>query len=531
MDSRDSSHAGIDLDVICISDLVAKNDGVAEAPGESIPSDPEDYRVFVNGIIKKMQGRQAFLTFSRQVGSVNQILNMDYSSAKDIARVILKDFGLTTQVLKLVNSSVYRQFSTKGISTISEAMIILGADEIRQLAAGLKIFELMNSAATSRLLKDKIFKSLHRSAVARQIQREMGGDATDAFPISAMLYELGEYLVALLDPDTYIRIDIFMEENGLSKQKASKSILGLTYSELGQMVALKLNLPKKVVHAMRPVTQGTDPNQPIAPQDKARYLCGFIHELCDIPLPADNTGALGAAAQLADKYRGVFDIGAGQALEMTRAAMDRVIRHAEILGIDPEQINAPGPDPCGIKNRDELDIGINRVEDALTNGLSIHKIFTRLIDTMDKSFYFKQIVICIRKKETNTMEPRFIRGEERIEESSNVLGFRIEPESGIFYNAVSQKSDMIIKDIKKEAYKQQIPSRYIEKTARPFHVKGFGIFPIFVDGKILSMIYVDWDENGQPPDQDTLSYIQEFRNRMIRAFTLHSEAKTRDQKR
>lgn len=55
--------------------------------------------------------------------------------------MILKDLSLTAQVLKLVNSSIYRQFSDKGISTLSEAMIILGTDEIRELAAGLKIFE------------------------------------------------------------------------------------------------------------------------------------------------------------------------------------------------------------------------------------------------------------------------------------------------------------------------------------------------------------------------------------------------------
>ena len=118
----------------------------------------------------------------------------------------------------------------------------------------LKFFEMMKSRAGSQLLKDKMLRSLHRSGVARQIEREKGGSSSDAFPVSAMLYELGEYLVALLDPDTYIKVEVALEEGRLSRETAAKMILGLTYFELGQMVALKFNFPRKIVQAMQPVT-------------------------------------------------------------------------------------------------------------------------------------------------------------------------------------------------------------------------------------------------------------------------------------
>jgi len=521
MGDEDSSRTGIDLDVICIGELVQKDEEAPETFQESIPADPRDYRVYFSGIIKRMQGREAFLTFSRQISNVNQILNMAYSSAGDIARVILKDLGLTAQVLKLVNSSIYRQFSNKGISTISEAMIILGTDEIRELAAGLKIFETMESMANSRLLKDKMIKSLHRTAVARQIERDRGGSTSDAFPVSAMLYELGEYLVALLDPDTYIKVEIAMEEARLSREDAAKMILGLTYFELGQMVALKLNFPRKIVQAMRPVTLAAGQDLQIAPKEEARHLCAFIYELCNIPAPGNDAASLGAMAELVDKYRGVLDFDARQALALTCSAMDRVARYAGIMGIDPVP-DTPLENDLGIKNKETLDLGIRRVEEALDEGLSIHEIFTRLIDTMAQCFYFNQIIISIRKKETNTMAPRFVRGEKRPDGSGNPMGFKIEPASGVFNTAIDRQTDIIVKDAQKELSRRQIPSWYMEKIAGPFLVRGFGIFPIFVDGKIVSMIYVDWDENSPDPDPDTLAYIQGFRKQMIKAFTLHA---------
>lgn len=521
MGDKDSSHTGIDLDVICIDELVEKDESAPEKFQESIRADPGDYRVYFSGIIKRMQGREAFLTFSQQVNNINQILNMDYSSAGDIARVILNDLSLTTQVLKLVNSSIYRQFSDKGISTLSEAMIILGTDEIREMAAGLKIFEMMKSRAYSRLLKDKLLKSLHRSAVARQVEREKGDRTSDAFPVSAMLYELGEYLVALLDPDTYLKVEVAMEDDRLSREGAAKTILGLTYFELGQMVALKFNLPRRIVQAMRPVTLTAGQGLRISPKEEARYLCAFVYELCNIPEPGNDAISLGAAGKLVEKFRGVLDFDARQALELTCTAMERVIRHAEILGIDPV-VTPPAKNDPGIKNKVELDLGISRVEEALEGGLSIHNIFTRLIDTMAQCFYFNQVVISIKKKETNTMEPRFVRGEKRPDGFGKAMVFKIEPVSGIFNNAIDQKTDIIVRDIQKEFCRLHIPSWYMKKIASPFLVKGFGIFPVFVDDKILSMIYVDWDKKASEPDPGTLSYIQRFRKQMIKAFTLHS---------
>ena len=519
MGEKDFSHTGIDLDVISISNLIEKNDGAPETFQEEIAADPEDYRVYLSGLLKRMQGRKAFLTFSQQVKNVNKILSMDYSSAKDIAKVILKDLGLTAQVLKLVNSPIYRHFAEKGIATISEAMIILGADEIRQLAAGLKIFEMMKSAANTKLLKDKIFRSLHRSAVAREMETDMDKDPSDAFPIAAMLYELGEYLVALLDPDMYIRVEITMEDNDLSREEAAKTLLGLSYSELGQMVALNLNLPKRIVHAMRPVSP-TAP-EPVSEKEEARFLCAFIYELCNIPEPENKTASFIAAENLMEKYQGIIDLDADQALWTSRTAMESVMRYAQILGIESE-IKAPDENNHKTENKEKLTRGIQQVDDALAEGLSIHKIFTRLIDTMDQCFNFSQVVISIRKKETNTMEPRFIRGAKRMDGFNSAMGFKIEAAAGVFNNAISQKTDIIISNIKKQAFREQVPSWYLEKAAAPYQVKGFGIFPVFVDGKIVSMLYVDWDQEGSDPDEKTLTHIQGFRRQMIKAFTLHA---------
>ncbi len=517
MGDMESSHSGIDLDTICINDLISKKENAPAGAEDEVRSDPENYRVFVNGIFKKMKGQEAFLSFTRQINNVNQILNTSYSSAGDIARVILKDLALTAQVLKLVNSSFYRQFSKKGISTISEAMIILGTDEVRQIAASLKVYEMMKELANSEILKEKTLKGLQRSIMARQISVERGDKASDTLQISAMVYELGEYLVALFDPGTYIKVEITMEDEGLSREEAAKKVLGLTYSDLGRVVAAKLNLPEDVVQAIRPVTRLKTNGGDLSDREKTRYLCALIHELCDIN--ASETDTYEIAGAITDKYRDLVNIDMRKAMGLIQMSKDKMVRHAELLDIDPVIPKAQS----GIKNKKDLDEGRDRVMQALKEKLSIHQIFTRLIDTMDTCFYFNQVIISIKKKQTNTMEPRFIRGERRPENQTRALAFKIESKQDIFNRSISLETDMIVKDAKKEAYSKQVPSWYMDKVVKPSNVKGFAIFPVFVDKKILSMVYLDWDKKAPSLNQKIIDHIREFREMMIQTFTLHSK--------
>lgn len=312
MDQPDTPHGGIELDLMDLSAL--------GRDGEDTPSDPGDYKLFVGSIFKKMAAQDLFISFSRQINDVNKILNTQYSSANDIAQVILKDLALTSKMLKLVNSSFYRNFSNKGISTISEAMIILGADEIRMAAAGLKIYETMKGLANTGLLAEKSLKGLQRGVMARQIAMEGGYKDPDALQVSAMMYDLGEYLVILFAPDKYIRIDIAMDQGRICQQEASKSILGISYADLGRVAALKLHMPEKIVYAMRPVNRFDVTADQMTHRDLHRYVTAFTKELCDLSREEESS----QAGSIVAKYKIVLNIGEKKSLDLLHTSRDKI---------------------------------------------------------------------------------------------------------------------------------------------------------------------------------------------------------------
>ena len=311
-----TSHAGIELDLI-------------DLPGRS--KDKIDSRAFVKYIFQKMLEDESFLSFFVQVRDVNKILKTKYSSADDIAMVILKDASLTSKLLKLVNSSFYGQFSNKGIANISEAMVILGTAEIELAALSLKIYELMLGTANIKILKDKALRALQRSIIARAII--IGSDIknAEAIQVSAMLYDFGEYLLALFSPKIFLNIEIYADENGLSSEQASKFIIGISYNELGRLVASKWKLPSSIISAMKPITEFNINKARLTFHEFQRNICAFSNELCNIEFSMDRKYIDLKISDISKKYKKALGITASEASGLLNMSWNKIIKHASIL--------------------------------------------------------------------------------------------------------------------------------------------------------------------------------------------------------
>ncbi|MBU1194930.1 MAG: HDOD domain-containing protein [Proteobacteria bacterium] len=326
-------HQGIELDGIDFSQFNTISRLQSASPGQAYDR-TLDFKIFIKDILTKILKNDSFLSFSNQITDVNKILSMKYSSASDIADVILKDVALTSKLLKLVNSSFYGQFSHKGIATISEAMIILGTEEIKLAAASLKIYELMQNIATIAILKDKTLKALQRSLIARQIAVEEGIPDAEAIQISAMLYDFGEYLVALFSPGTYINIELLAEDKNISREQAAKEIIGIPFNNLGRYIATKWHLPPSIINAMKPVFDFNTPKNRISSQNLHRYICSFTNELCHIEFSKEHNNIGGQIIAISATYKKCLDIQASRSVELLKTSWDRITKHAAILKVD-----------------------------------------------------------------------------------------------------------------------------------------------------------------------------------------------------
>src|SRR5215470_3327740 len=89
-------------------------------------------------------------------------------SARDIANTIANDLALTSRVLKIANSAYYGM--PRSVSTVNEAVIILGMQALRNLALAAAAYDtLKNEAAGYSLATGELWRHSLSTAIASQI--------------------------------------------------------------------------------------------------------------------------------------------------------------------------------------------------------------------------------------------------------------------------------------------------------------------------------------------------------------------------
>ena len=134
--------------------------------------------------------------------------NHDFASASEISNVILKDYALTTKILRLVNSSMYRQFGGE-ITTISRAVVILGVENVQAATLSIVLFDHLNNSTQEKELKKATYSALMSGIIARQqakIILSINDNEKESAFIASMLHTLGNMLVIYYLPEEYTDI-------------------------------------------------------------------------------------------------------------------------------------------------------------------------------------------------------------------------------------------------------------------------------------------------------------------------------------
>ncbi len=139
-------------------------------------------------LLKRMKRLSEFPALSQNVAELNSTIANEYSSAAQLANVILKDQGLTTKLLKLSNSAMFGAASGK-IKTVSHAVVMIGFDAVKQTAMSLMLFEQFKTKnkEQAEAYRNATVASLLGGIIAKNVLDESRGVAgEEAFVCGAM---------------------------------------------------------------------------------------------------------------------------------------------------------------------------------------------------------------------------------------------------------------------------------------------------------------------------------------------------------
>jgi putative nucleotidyltransferase with HDIG domain len=177
---------------------------------------------------------------------LTELINDSRTSARDLEKVISIDQTQTARVLKLVNSALYG-FPRK-ISSVREAVTILGFNAIKNLCLTVSIFDLFSNAQEVGLFDRKRFwqHSLGCAVGAKVIGRHIGYPEREELFVAGLLHDIGKVVLDQFFPEEFNRIISQAKENNTLMVEVEKNVLDFTHAQIGQILADRWRLPFKL---------------------------------------------------------------------------------------------------------------------------------------------------------------------------------------------------------------------------------------------------------------------------------------------
>jgi putative nucleotidyltransferase with HDIG domain len=169
---------------------------------------------------------------------LNALSEDSRSTIQEMAQVVSSDQVLSARILRLANSPSY---GFNRVSTISNAMILLGVNVVKSLALSSTFLEIME--------KDSIGlweHSLGVAAAANLIARKLSLPECEEISTAALLHDIGRVVIGLKCGDEYRQISRMVDEQDIFMSEAELEVLGTDHAEVGGWLASSWFLPDKL---------------------------------------------------------------------------------------------------------------------------------------------------------------------------------------------------------------------------------------------------------------------------------------------
>lgn len=189
--------------------------------------------------------------FSTKINKIISVLDDDNSTIENIAELISTDQAFSVKVLRLANSAYFGY--SRQISTIPQAIVILGTSSIKNIAMGISVFSTMNDHEGK--LKDELIEmgkySLNVAVYARLIASRYGYPQPDEVFAAGLLHDLGRIIIMKYLQDEYAEILFNIISEELPLYDAETKVLEISHMGLGAYLASYWNFPARMIHVIK----------------------------------------------------------------------------------------------------------------------------------------------------------------------------------------------------------------------------------------------------------------------------------------
>jgi HD-like signal output (HDOD) protein len=501
-------------------------------------------------ILAGLQEHSDFPAMSNTINIINQFETTEDTSVSEFANIVLKDYALTSKVLKLVNSVSYSQFGE--VTTISRAIILLGFENIKNLALTLMLFDHFKKNSSNVEHIDIMVKSFYSGVLAQKICGEIYFVNKEEAFICSLFHSFGKMLVSFALPAKIEEIKFVSREKNISEEAAALEVLGGRYEEVGMAIARGWHFPNKIIHSMHKL-RGMEITASASEIDKLNSIASFANEIANILSNSSEkkemdekigklvemfkthfgeldsnimAGIINASFEDLNQFSSIFNInletvpfnrqlltwadkaGTSAVTPSETVLTDYTIEELKTIDIIFESEKENTPESIFAK-------GIQDINSSILSNFSLNDIIRIVLETMYRGMQLSgesKALFLIKDTKLPVMNTRFGFGS-GIEELKKWFNITLDDSGDIFNRAIVKQNDLVIKDIEPPDVKKLLPKWFKSKVfAKIFIV----LLPIIINNKPIGMFYVEGDREGfQKISAGHLNYLKILRDQTV----------------
>ncbi|WP_347986821.1 HDOD domain-containing protein [Methylomonas sp. AM2-LC] len=447
--------------------------------------------------------------FSNTAQKIYRSLNDTKKGALDLAAIIMQDPNLTAKLLKIGNSSYYNP-SRQKMSTVTRAIILLGAECIRELTIACSFIESILNSSNKLRANQEIAQAIHAAVQAREFAIAMHDELPEEVFVAALLHNIAHIAFWCSNHPQTEQINYLLETRKISVQDAEKQILGFSLRELSKKLCKSWHLgglieesicrPESTHPRIKLVLMGSEISAALklgwestAMQNclhKLEKLTGDTPEAIIVKIKNNTQSAIKVAKQF-----GAEDASKFISSEVLELAEDEIDTHE----FDKKQI--------------QFQV-LQDISNHISGQINLNQLFEMVLEGIHRGIEMDRTLFVLLSPDKQTLNEKLALGWIKQNRSEKILIQNQETEGNLFFYALHQQEGLWIEH-------NHYQHLYTKQIINIFGKNDSFIFPVHIDHKAIGLIYCDRSINKAPLTQSDFTTAKHFARQVNIGLTLY----------
>ncbi len=201
-------------------------------------------------ILAKLLEVKDLPTLPEIMNKILETIEDDSSSAQDLTDLLEQDHAISARLLRMANSAFYGL--RYPVDSIRRAVVVIGFNEVRQLALATSVFDTLSSRDQFALDPEDFWMHSLGAAKAAQVlaKDHLRVKSAESCFTAGLLHDIGKYVLAFVLEDEYGDIVLEAKEGNRALREVELEKLETTHGEVGQWIAMRWRLPMALSDVM-----------------------------------------------------------------------------------------------------------------------------------------------------------------------------------------------------------------------------------------------------------------------------------------